>query len=183
MKEEPVFTSRKNKHLLELKSNQGVHYLTSNLSLTDDTSKIKLMQMMDKYIEEFREKNKHKMKSISKEPKIRALNKLKNMLSSNFGDKIIFGRQLPMPDSTVSHQYSINTKLIRGEIGEKNNYKAMMNLTRSILRNGDTSADRSFNVSRMQMSRTQMSKTAYFEADKKGYKDELSFRNIYNNSY
>jgi hypothetical protein len=94
-----------------LKSNEGLHYLTSSLSLNDEGTKKKLIDCIDQYLEEYKQKNIFKADLIHKEPKVKALNRLKNLLFENSGDKKIFGKTLKEPLSKHKEIYLINKKI------------------------------------------------------------------------
>lgn len=170
----------KNKHLLELKSNKGLHYFTSSLSLTDDTSKIKFIESIDKYIEEFREENKYKLDVLLKDKKIKALQKLKKIMMSNFGDNVIFGRHLPSPDKQISERFIINSRLMKKRLPKlesnsiasgNENKNSVSVLHMNVMNRSDNSF---FNIN----SKTNMNfftKSYYDNTDR----DDLSFRKAY----
>ncbi len=110
------FSNLKNLHYLELKSNQGLHYLTSSLTLTDDTSKLKLIECIDKYIEDFKQENHYQPDLVQTDEKVKALRKFKKILLNNFGEKIIHGRNLASPDKSAFHKLEINSNLIQMKV-------------------------------------------------------------------
>lgn len=110
------FALKKNKHLIELKSNQGLHYFTSSLAITDDSSKLQLISLIDKYIEEFKEENKYKLSLLKTDHKIKALKKLKRLLRLNCGDTLVHGREVPSPDNRLKERFIINSRLMRKKI-------------------------------------------------------------------
>lgn len=103
----------KNKNLLELKSNQGLHYFTSSLNLEDESSKIKFMKLIDNYIEEFKIENKYKLDLLETDPKVKALKKLRKILSINLGNKIINNRKIESPRNEFKIKYMENLKEFR----------------------------------------------------------------------
>lgn len=117
-KEKGRFNNTKNLHNLKLKSNQGLHYLTSSLTLSDDGSKIKLIETIDNYIEDFKLQNKFLPDLVETDGQIKALRRFKKILSCNLGEKIIHGRHLPSPDKSVYEKLEINKKLIDFKINK-----------------------------------------------------------------
>jgi hypothetical protein len=107
IKNDRFFTS-KNKHLLTIKTNEGLHYLTSSISLNDEETKKKLINSINQFMEEFREEHKFKADMIDKEPKVIALNRFKKLLLENNGDKKIFGKTLKEPLSKYNEINMIN---------------------------------------------------------------------------
>jgi hypothetical protein len=102
------FQFSKNKHLLELKSNEGLHYLTSSLTLNDDTSKEKFINLIDRYIEEFKNENKYKLDLLKTNPNIRAVKKLKKLMKQNFGTLLIYKRKVAEPGINIKEKYLEN---------------------------------------------------------------------------
>lgn len=117
-KEKGRFNNTKNLHNLKLKSNQGLHYLTSSLTLSDDGSKKKLIETIDNYIEDFKLQNKFLPDLVETDGQIKALRRFKKILSCNLDEKIIHGRHLPPPDKSVYEKLEINKKLIDFKINK-----------------------------------------------------------------
>jgi hypothetical protein len=113
------FGNTKNLHNLKLKSNQGLHYLTSSLTLSDDNSKKKLIETIDNYIEDFKLQNKFLPDLVETDGKIKALRRFKKILLCNLGEKIIHGRHLPSPDKSNYEKMENNKKLIDLKINKR----------------------------------------------------------------
>jgi hypothetical protein len=91
--------------------NQGIPYFTSSLAISDNSSKAKVIKSIDNYILKFKEQNKYKLDLVKKDPKIKALKKMKKMLLENDGDMLINGRSIPKPnESMVKRLQEISNK-------------------------------------------------------------------------
>jgi hypothetical protein len=91
--------------------NQGIPYFTSSLAISDNTSKAKVIKSIDDYIVKFKEKNKYKLDLVKKDPKIKALKRVKKMLMENDGDMLINGRRIQKPnESMVKRLQEISNK-------------------------------------------------------------------------
>ena len=53
LKKSKRFTLERNKHLLTLKTNEGLHYLTSSVLVNDEKGKMKLIELIDTTAKEF----------------------------------------------------------------------------------------------------------------------------------
>lgn len=97
--------------MFDKKNNQGINYYSSSLALSDNSSKVKLIKSIDEYIANFKEKNKYKLDVVKKDPKIKALKKVKARLLENNGDQMVNGRTLPKPNQKVLQRiHEINNK-------------------------------------------------------------------------
>jgi len=91
--------------------NQGIPYFTSSLAISDNSSKAKVIKSIENYILKFKEQNKYKLDLVKKDPKIKALKKMKKMLLENDGDMLINGRSIPKPnESMVKRLQEISNK-------------------------------------------------------------------------
>lgn len=90
---------KKNKHLLTLQSNSGLHYFTSSFRIVDERTKFHFIKLIDNFIQEKLDKNKYESSDVVfKDPKVKALKKLKKLMLMNKGDKKIFGRETSAPN-------------------------------------------------------------------------------------
>jgi hypothetical protein len=69
--------------------------------MSDNSSKAKVIKSIDDYILKFKEINKYKLDLAKKDPKIKALKKMKKMLLENDGDMLINGRSIPKPNESM----------------------------------------------------------------------------------
>lgn len=100
------FKVKKNKHLLTLQSNSGLHYFTSSFRIVDERTKFHFIKLIDNHIQDQLNKNKYESSDVVyKDPKIKALKKLKKLLLMNKGDKIIFGRETSAPSKQHLKKY------------------------------------------------------------------------------
>lgn len=103
----------KNKEQFQKKENQGLQFYTSSLAISDNSSKMKLIESIDHYINKFKEQNKYKLDMVKKDPKIKALKRMRKMLMENDGVRLINGRKLPEPnDKALKRIQEINSKNI-----------------------------------------------------------------------
>jgi hypothetical protein len=125
----------KNKHLLELSSNKGLHYLTSSLTMADETSKEKFINLIESHIETFKLENKYKLDLLNKDPNILALKKLKKLMKTNHGDKVIYNRNVSPPGDIFKEQYILNNRMTKKKINyyEKHKHKTKQNNSNSSL--------------------------------------------------
>jgi hypothetical protein len=93
-----IFMAKKNQNFLTLKSNSGLHYLTSSFKYINENIKYSLIKMIDEYIAQKIEENKYVKDIVIQDSKIKALKKLKSLLIMNSGDKKIFNREGYKPD-------------------------------------------------------------------------------------
>lgn len=63
--------------------------------------------MIDDYIQDSFNKNKYEEERVLKDPKIKALKKLKRLMLSNKGDKKVFGREVKFPEKEHLKDYKI----------------------------------------------------------------------------
>lgn len=92
--------------LFDVKSNTGLPYLTS--ALTMDASKVdreRLLKVIDDYFEEYKIKNKYKLNLMEKDSVILALRYFKNFINTNKDSNLVNGRCLPDPSTTVKKQF------------------------------------------------------------------------------
>lgn len=94
----------KNLEQFDKMENQGVPYYTSSLAISDNSSKEKVLKSIDDYILKFKEQNKYKLDLVKKDPKIKALRRIKRILTENNGDKLINARTLPIPNERVTRR-------------------------------------------------------------------------------
>ena len=103
----------------------GLNYQTSSLTVPDKTSKLKLIKIIDEYIEKFKLQNKYKLDLVKKDPKIKALKRAKKILLSNDGDRLVNGREVPQPNEKVLKRiYDIKNK---NKIMRKKSYDPHIN--------------------------------------------------------
>lgn len=89
----------------------GLNYHCSSLAIKDNTSKLRLIKLIDDYIEKFKLRNKYKLDLVKKDPKIKALKRAKKILLENDGDHLVNGRIVPKPNETVLKRiYDIKNK-------------------------------------------------------------------------
>jgi hypothetical protein len=93
------FKSKKNQNFLTLKSNSGLHYLTSSFKYVNENTKYSLIKMIDEYISIKIKENKYGKENVMQDSKIKALKKLKNLLLMNCGDKKIFNKENDKPEN------------------------------------------------------------------------------------
>jgi len=92
------FKTKKNKHLLTLQSNRGLHYFTSSFRVVDERTKFHFIKLIDNYIQDRLNTNKYESDVVFKDPKVKALKKLKKLMLLNKGDKKVFGRETSAPN-------------------------------------------------------------------------------------
>ena len=104
LKKSKRFTLERNKHLLTLKTNEGLHYLTSSVLVNDEKGRMKLIELIDTTAKEFYY-NKELGKPLEyTDAQIRAIKKLKKILLMNNSNKI-YKRIMPKPNMKAYEDY------------------------------------------------------------------------------
>ncbi len=107
------FKNKKNRHLLTLQSNTGLHYFTSSFRYFDERTKFHFIKLIDDYIQENINNNKYGIDDVHKNSKIKALKKLKKLMLMNKGDKKIYGQELKFPSNEHYKDFKIIEKSIK----------------------------------------------------------------------
>jgi hypothetical protein len=101
-----AYNNEKVKKCFDVKLNQGLDYLTSQLTV--DASKpdrFRLIKIIDDYFEDYKEKNKYKLNLMDKDPIIRALRHFKKFLKDNETSDVINNRKLPTPPEKIKNTF------------------------------------------------------------------------------
>ena len=109
-KNSKIFTLNSNKKLLNLKLNQGIHYLSSSVSVKNNKDKLNLISLINDTIVLNKIKKKKLLKSDFSNEEIKGLKTFKTKLLNN-NDDMIYGRKLKKPDDIFMTNYKINQKL------------------------------------------------------------------------
>ena len=110
-KNSKIFSLDSNKKLLNLKLNQGIHYLSSSISVKNNKGKKILISLINETIALNKNKEKKLLKSDYSNEEIKGLKSFKNKLLIN-NDDMIYGRKLKKPDAISITNYKINQKVM-----------------------------------------------------------------------
>lgn len=115
-----ILTRPDNTHLLKLRTNQGLSFISSSIAFENKSNKETLIKLIDTTCkeydieEEMSQKHKHKYSQAN----IKALKKLKQTLLLNSKDTV-YGRKLPEPTALVKRQNQAIVQLYRNLPNEK----------------------------------------------------------------
>ena len=109
-KKSKIYSLNSNKKLLNLKLNQGIHYLSSSISVKNNKSKKNIISLINDTINLNRIKQRRSLKSDFSNEEIKGLKTFKTKLLNN-NDDMIYGRKLKKPDDIFITNYKINEKL------------------------------------------------------------------------
>ena len=106
------------KKLFELKipskdNNCLLTYMTSSLSLNDNSVKLHLIKLINEYIEEKVKENPFNENIINTDHSIIALKRFRKILKSNLGKNEINGKNLPLPKKEFKIKYDLIKRVIR----------------------------------------------------------------------
>lgn len=131
------FKLNKNRHLLTLQSNSGLHYFTSSFRIVDERTKFHFIKLIDNFIQEELNKNKYdSAEKVFNDPKIKALKKLKKLLLINKGDKKLFGRETSAPNKEHLKKFKFIDNSIKDFPKKNNSYleKYMDKIDKSLIK-------------------------------------------------
>jgi hypothetical protein len=108
--------------LFKKESPMRYEYLCAPLSKNEQSVKDKqlLLDKIEEYFEEFRKENKYKLNLMQKNPKIKALTRLKEYLNVNEDLKIINKRRFKAPTKQIQEKFNRLTWNLRGSKNAKN---------------------------------------------------------------
>jgi len=113
-----------------------LHYFTSSLNVFDERTKFHFVKLIDDYIQEEVNKKKYEAESILKEPKIKALKKLKKIMLMNKGDKKVFNREIQLPSKEHIKKYTEVEKSMKAFPRKKDALfeKYMQNIDKAVVK-------------------------------------------------
>lgn len=110
------FCNGKNKDYISKKNdNNGLSFLTYDLNEFDTLKydSAKILKIIDDTFGHYREKYKYKLNMLKRDPKIKAIKKLKKFILANKENKIINGRKLKEYNPKLKEKYNITLSIIQ----------------------------------------------------------------------